>query len=151
MAWAVIGDLASATTTGQPNAALAQLFGAGLEVVGSGGPSQGNDRRMLEQQQMIENLALLPLANKLLLKFFGLAVVEVFPTTKGAGDQSRLSGNSWRNFLMQAMNWSAVAPSITRWSNDRARYIMWRMAMASSSVTTGRLVMVPEPRMATWG
>ena len=90
----VVGNLASATTAGQPNAALAQLLGAGLEIVGSRGPSQGNDRRMLEQQQVIGNLALLPLANQLLLKFFGLSVVEALPTAEGAGDQSRLSGNS---------------------------------------------------------
>src|SRR5437660_796990 len=44
----------------------------------------------------------------------------------------------------------AVRPSTMRWSNDRHRFIMARMAMASST-TTGRFTMAFMARMAACG
>ena len=53
-----------------------------------------------------------------------------------------------------AMNWSATAPSMRRWSKVREMMQIERIAMKSSSsvsTTTGRFFTPPTPRIATCG
>jgi len=67
-----------------------------------------------------------------------------------AGTHTTSSDHSCSTCFTLLMNWSAMAPSISRWSKLSERWQMDRMAIASS-ITTGVLSTVPTPMMATCG
>ena len=79
---------------------------------------------MLKEKQLVVDFTALASLDQMLLQHLGRGIVEFGIATETATDQSRLSGKSWRKALIPAMKRSAVAPSMMRWSKERARYIM---------------------------
>src|SRR5260370_20407590 len=58
--------------------------------------------------------------------------------------------HSSSRFLIALRNWPAIMPSMIRWSKLRHMFIMWRIAIASST-TTARLTIDSVVRIAACG
>jgi len=85
------------------------------EVSRTGAPAQSDDGRVLEQEQGVGRGTAPPEPHEPLLERRGLRVGDA--PEKAAGQRhSSDSSNSWRTFFTKAKNWSATAPSTTRWS-----------------------------------
>ena len=179
LAGPVIGDVAAAPGLEHLDAARGQVV-VGRENVrpaAVAAHAEREDGRMLDQQQQIADRAGAPLLDERALQRerVGVRHQAEAPDLEGShrirsigrpADAARLgssdarrsrcsaSGLSGSQFssccLMCAMNWSATAPSMRRWSKPSVRYAIGRIAIASS-MTTARFSMAPTPRMPTCG
>ena len=83
----MVGNLSSSTGSNGSDRRISQ-------VLETRSPTQGVDRRMLQQKQLVLDLTAFATLNQTLLKYLGRLVAELGIATETARPQSRPSGKS---------------------------------------------------------
>jgi len=115
----VVGDVAAAAGLEELDAEQASFIGVEQDVRGIGGRAERDDVRVLEQQELVNDIAVAPPPNQVLLQRERALVIEATEPPRlerpRRADQAS-SGNVSSASFSCARKRAASAPSTMRWS-----------------------------------